>query len=86
MHAMTPKTDKGSLRETFFINQVSQTYDVQYPKAGDFLIDRKFLFEVGGKGKSFDQIKDVPDSYLAIDDVEIGYSIKIPLWLFGFLY
>lgn len=86
MFALTPKIDKGSLRETFFYNQVSQAYDVQYPKRGDFLIDRKFLFEVGGKGKSFDQIKDIPNSYLAIDDIEIGYSNKIPLWLFGFLY
>lgn len=86
MFALTPKIDKGSLRETFFYNQVSQAYNVQYPKRGDFLINRQLLFEVGGKGKSFDQIKDIPNSYLAIDDVEIGYTNKIPLWLFGFLY
>lgn len=32
----------------------------------------------------FRQIKDLPDSYLAIDDTEIGFGNKIPLWLFGF--
>ena len=41
---------------------------------------------MGGKGKTFDQIADVPDSYLAVDDTEVGYGNRIPLWLFGFLY
>ena len=49
-------------------------------------MDGEWLFEVGGKGKSFDQIKDLPKSYVAYDDVEIGSGNKIPLWLFGFLY
>ena len=44
------------------------------------------IFEVGGKGKKFRQIKDLPDSYVVNDDVEIGIGNKIPLWLFGFLY
>lgn len=39
-----------------------------------------------GKTKTFEQIKDLPDSYLAIDDVEYGTGKRIPLWLFGFLY
>ena len=39
-----------------------------------------------GTGKTFGQIKDVPKSYVAYDDVEIGLGNKIPLWLFGFLY
>jgi len=42
--------------------------------------------EVGGKDKSFNQIKDITDSFLAIDDVEIGREGKIPLWMFGLLY
>ena len=44
------------------------------------------LFEVGGKNKTFDQIKDVSDSYLAVDETEVGHNNRIPLWLFGFLY
>ena len=59
---------------------------VTYPPSGDFLVDGKSLFEVGGKRKSFAQIKDVPDSYLAVDDLEIGYGSRIPLWMFGLLY
>ena len=53
---------------------------------GDFLVDDKFLFEVGGRKKSFEQIKDVPDSFLAVDDTEVGHGNRIPLWMFGFTY
>ena len=86
MHVLCPKVDKGNERETFFISQLRVLHDVRYPKQGDFLIDDKHLFEVGGKGKTFEQIADVPDSYLAVDDTEVGSGRQIPLWLFGFLY
>ena len=33
-----------------------------------------------------DQIKDIPNSFLAIDDIEIGFGSRIPLWMFGLLY
>jgi hypothetical protein len=86
MYALTPKIDKGSLRETFFYNQLSAVSSVVLPKKGDFLVDGKMLFEVGGKNKTFEQIKDLPDSYLAVDDIEIGHKNHIPLWMFGLLY
>ena len=86
MFALTPKVDTGTLREAFFCNQLSQGHEVRYPKSGDFLVDRTHLFEVGGKGKTFDQIKDIPDSYLAVDNTEIGHRNRIPLWMFGLLY
>ncbi len=35
------------MREAFFINQLSHGHILTYPKRGDFLIDDKFLFEVG---------------------------------------
>lgn len=86
MFALTPKVDIGTLRETFFFNQLSQTHEVRYPRAGDFLVNRKYLFEVGGKGKTFEQIKDIPNSYLAVDNTEVGHRNRIPLWMFGLLY
>ena len=86
MHVLCPKVDKGNERETFFISQLRVLHDVRYPKQGDFLIDDKHLFEVGGKGKTFEQIADVPNSYLAVDDTEVGSGCRIPLWMFGFLY
>ena len=86
MHVLCPKVDKGNERETFFISQLRVLHDVRYPKQGDFLIDNKFLFEVGGKNKTFEQIADVPNSYLAVDDTKVGSGCRIPLWMFGFLY
>lgn len=86
MYALTERVDKGTLRETFFYNQVSAVEEVLLAPKGDFLVGHDMLFEVGGKNKSFEQIKDEPDSYLAIDDVEVGYGNKIPLWMFGLLY
>ena len=87
MYALCPGAESGCVRETFFLNQLrSAGYSAVYPKQGDFLADGKYLFEVGGKGKSFSQIKDIPDSYLAVDDTEIGAGNRIPLWMFGLLY
>jgi uncharacterized protein len=78
--------NKGTLRELFFFNQVSAKYVVNSAKKGDFLVENKYLFELGGSQKTFTQIADIQDSYLAIDDVQVGRGNKIPLWLFGFFY
>lgn len=85
--------DIGSMWETFFFNQLS-CYDsiissnkgIFSNKSGDFICEEKYIFEVGGKNKDFNQIKDTDNSFLALDDIEIGYKKKIPLWIFGFLY
>jgi len=76
----------GTLRESFFINQLVLNHRVNYSKIGDFLVDESYIFEVGGKDKSFKQIKDIENSFVVADDIEIGSGSKIPLWLFGFLY
>lgn len=86
MYCLSTHVDKGTLRETFFYDQMRSVSEVLLPKNGDFMIDRQYLFEVGGKGKSFDQIKDEPNSFLAVDDIETGHFNRIPLWLLGFLY
>lgn len=83
---LNSEPDKGNLRETFFLNHVSYTNTVNYTDIGDFLVDEKYTFEIGGKGKNKSQIKELKDSYLAIDDIEQSIGDKIPLWLFGFTY
>ena len=80
------KPNIGSLRETFFLNQLSQNHIITYPQQGDFMIDNKYLFEIGGKSKDFKQIAGIENSFIAADDIEYSYGNKIPLWLFGFLY
>lgn len=76
----------GTIRETMFVAFVQSIYGLSIPKEGDFLVEDKYLFEIGGKNKSFKQIKDIPHSYVVADEIEIGFGNKIPLWLFGFLY
>lgn len=78
--------DKGKMRESFLASMMTNEHEVAYPKDGDLLVDNRYLFEIGGAGKGFKQIKDIPDSFVAADDIEIGFGNKIPLWLFGFLY
>ncbi|ORI00474.1 ATP-binding protein [Campylobacter concisus] len=77
--------DMGNVRETFFANQLGNITEIYSGKNGDFIVG-EFVFEIGGAKKSFEQIKDMPNSYIAADDIEVGVGNKIPLWLFGFLY
>lgn len=86
MYALTPQVNEGTLRETFFVNQMRQAHQVVLPAKGDYLVDEQYIFEVGGASKTFNQIKDIPDSYLALDEIETGAGNVIPLYLFGFLY
>jgi len=75
------EVDIGTVRETFFANAFSTVF---YSDKGDFKAG-DYIFEVGGKGKDFSQIKDLPGSYLAVDIDFSTNKKKIPLWLFGFM-
>jgi hypothetical protein len=86
-YALKDNPDIGSLRETFFLNQLKNSgHRVSLPKEGDFLVDGKWTFEIGGKTKKETQLKNTKNSYLALDEIESAYLNRIPLWLFGFLY
>lgn len=76
----------GAARESTFASFLSVSHKVGFAKDGDFMVDGRYLFEVGGKGKGFAHIRNIPDSFVVADDIEFGFSNKIPLWLFGFLY
>jgi predicted AAA+ superfamily ATPase len=78
--------EKGNLRETFFVNQLSEGYQINYAEKGDFFVNDKYTFEIGGKSKTSKQISVIPNSYVIVDDIEVGSQNRIPLWLFGFLY
>ena len=78
---------QGTIRETFFAQQVKGSESgITIPKKGDFLVDNRYLVEVGGRSKGKSQVEGQKDSYIVKDDIEIGYQNIIPLWLFGFLY
>ncbi len=83
---LSPDADIGNIRETFFFNQLSNRYKVNASKKVDFIIDNQYHFELGGKNKTAEQIKNLNSAYIIKDDIEIGVDRIIPLWLFGFLY
>jgi predicted AAA+ superfamily ATPase len=80
------KADTGAIRESFLVSQLLTAHQVHYHHQGDFLVDERYILEVGGKSKDAKQIQGLASAYLAIDDIESGYDNAIPLWLFGFLY
>ncbi|UNY97879.1 AAA family ATPase [Zhouia spongiae] len=80
------KVDIGSLRETFFVNQLVYNHQLEYADKGDFVVDGIYTFEIGGKNKTNQQIKGMTNAFIAADEIEYGFHNKIPLWMFGFLY
>ncbi len=95
MYAISENVNTGTLRELFFVNQLRNASalhqslvenTVELSSKGDFIVKSEYTFEIGGKGKGFNQISGVEQSFIVADDIETGFQNKIPLWLFGFLY
>lgn len=87
MYALAEEfVDVGTLRETFFANQLSKTHQLESAEKGDFKVNKKYVFEIGGRNKNDYQITGLKNAFIAADDIETGALNKIPLWLFGFLY
>ena len=88
LYALTPtKAEIGTLRETFAISSLSESHTVEYGKAqGDFKVDGKYTFEIGGRSKGFSQIAGVENSFIFADDWDMPDGAKLPLWMLGFLY
>jgi predicted AAA+ superfamily ATPase len=81
------KDQAGTVRETFFAHQLkSAGMTVSIPIQGDFLVEERYLFEVGGRSKGKSQIKGADSAFVVQDESEIGFNNIVPLWLFGFLY
>jgi len=78
-------SNKGNIRETFFLNQMRVKYDVFASPVADFLVTDK-TFEVGGKNKGQKQIEGIENGYIVKDDIENGFLNVIPLWQFGLTY
>src|SRR3989339_757074 len=64
----------GNIRESFFMNQLQVSNKVNYSEMGDFLVNQKYIFEIGGKNKTYKQIANIKNSFIAADDVEIGHK------------
>ena len=84
-YAYCDKVETGTVREVFLMSMFDES-ELEVSVNGDFLINHQYTIEVGGKNKGFKQIKDIENSFVVADDIEIGSGNKIPLWLFGFMY
>ncbi len=80
------RVNTGTLRETFFYNQLNESHNILSSDKGDFFINQKYTVEVGGKNKTRKQISGIKHAYVAADNIEYAHQNTIPLWLFGFLY
>ncbi len=78
-------TNQGSVRETFFYNQMRVNNDVIAAKTTDFRIS-DYIFEVGGAKKGHKQLEGNPNGIVVRDDIEFGHANIIPLWHFGLNY
>ena len=87
LYALSSQLNVGTVRECFVVNQLSTMHTVEYGKdQGDFKVDGKFTFEVGGKDKSFQQIANIPNSYILADNLDFPIGKKLPIWLVGLIY
>lgn len=95
MHAIAEDVNPGTLRELFFVNQMRNAQGlhprwsetaIELSRQGDFIVQGKYTFEIGGRTKGFGQIDGVENAFVVADDIEVGFKNKIPLWLFGFMY
>ena len=82
--------ERGSIRETFFLNQMLAVTGMYYTNKADFVDLKGTHYEIGGKNKKVNppNIKQLQSGnyYLIRDDILTGHKNTIPLWLFGFLY
>lgn len=87
MYALAKEnTHIGNVRETFFLNQFKGLHEINRSETADFVIDKTYTFEIGGKNKTRKQIAGTENAYIAKDGIEIGFGNIIPVWLFGFMY
>lgn len=87
LQALALNSQTGTLRECFVVNQLSVNHEIEYGKnVGDFKVDGRIILEIGGGSKSFEQIADIPDSYVLADSMEFPIGKKLPIWLVGFIY
>lgn len=86
IHALSDgNPDTGNIRETFFLSALAVNHKVTASPVSDFLVDGH-TFEVGGRGKSGKQVRELEDAYIVKDDIEHAYMNIIPLWAFGLNY
>lgn len=79
------ETNIGTVRETFFFNQMRVGNEPVSSREADFRIG-DVSFEIGGRNKGGDQLAGVENGYVVKDGIEYGHGNVIALWAFGLNY
>lgn len=77
--------NSGTIRETFVMNTLSRFGVVSTPVKGDFMIDEKYVIEVGGANKKFHQLSGMPNAILVKEGIGKGRTGILPMWMLGLL-
>jgi hypothetical protein len=88
-HLWSNSTQKGNLRESFFISHASACGTLHASSQADFTFEsgnETAEIEIGGPGKDNRQIRNTPNGLVFKDGIETGFARQIPLYLAGFLY
>lgn len=72
------RSNQGTLRETFFLNQLKVLHSINWSDKNDFLVDDKYTFKIGGKNKNRKQITGIENAFVAVDNIEYAQQNKIP--------
>jgi uncharacterized protein len=80
------QTNIGSVRESFFMNQMRVRHEIAFSDTVDFKVSGKYEFEIGGKNKTKKQLLGLKNAFIAVDNIEVGFGNQIPLWIFGLTY
>lgn len=78
----------GTIRELFFAQNIADAgSNIFYSSIGDFQVN-DLIFEIGGKNKTKQQIKNVinTEAFLVKDNILVSGHNIIPLYYFGFIY
>lgn len=85
------RADVGTIRETFFFNQMRVHHSIRSSKKVDFSVGN-YRFEIGGKNKRRNRgdaigagSSDIK-TFIVRDDIETGALQVLPLWAFGLTY
>ena len=86
-YALGSQLNIDTIRECFVVNQLSTMHTVEYGKEqGGFKIDGEITFVMGGKDEMYQQIANIPNSYILANNIDFPIGKKLPIWLVGLIY
>jgi predicted AAA+ superfamily ATPase len=81
-----PAAEIKTIRETFFVNQLSALAKLSSTKDDLFFVNGKWRFQLNHTPGEVEVFEELRNAYRVVDTLISDHPYRIPLWLFGFLY